>query len=271
VLFRSLLTHKAYHKPLKQLGIDPEEISLGDQSLAEVLEDLMGETASLVVPFEIGAPPIPYDQLERLDELRQSLREAGAEGTRESWAYAFGVHLNPEVPSRTTESVLAHVRAFLILYPWLLQDGEIDRTRRMSPFIDPFPQEYLELLFDADYAPEGPEMVRDYHQYNPDRNRPLDLYPLLAELWPKVVESFEGIGKLRPRPTYHYRLPNSDIDRADWSLIEEWNRWVKIEKLAHQPALIKDLMQTYLKQKSDTLINFEQDWVQYLNQNYFQA
>lgn len=183
----------------------------------------------------------------------------------------MGLHLNPEVPSHEAESVLAHVRAFLLLYPWLLRDGEVDRTRRVSHFIDPFPKDYLKLLFDANYTPDGPQLVRDYHQYNPDRNRPLDLYPLLAELWPNEVKELGDLGKLRPRPTYHYRLPNSDIDREDWSLIGEWNRWVKVETLAAQPRQMQTSMQTYLTMEADTLINFEQDWYQYLNQHYFSA
>lgn len=265
-----LLTEKAYEQPLRELGLDLKGTQVGDQTLEKVLEQLMGQTASQLVPYEIAAPPLPYDQLPRLDELRQALHEAGAEGTRGSLAFAFGLHLNPELPDHSAASVLAHLRAFLILYPWLLREGQVDLTRRFSPFIDPFPQDYIDLLFDADYQPDGPQLVADYHQHNPDRNRPLDCYPLFTELWPEATQPLEAeIGKLNPRPTYHYRLPNCDIDRDDWSLLDEWNRWVAVEQLAQASAQLKDLMAAHQRQQADTWFNFSQQWHQYLTEHYF--
>ncbi len=266
-----LLTQKSYEAPLRKLGFDPDQLQVGDQSLAKALESLLSETAVQLVPFEIGAPPIPFDQLPRLDELRAALHQAGAVGTRASWAFAFGLHLNPEAPQQSVDSILQHLRAFLVLYPWLLRDGQIDLSRRVSPFIDPFPQSYLDRVFAADYAPDGPQLVQDYYADNPDRNRPLDLYPLLAHRWPDEVAALEDIGKLSARPTYHYRLPNCDIDRADWSLIEEWNRWVTIERLAQQPDHLRDLMAQYLQQQQDTLFNFGEQWAKHLTQTYFNA
>jgi hypothetical protein len=40
---------------------------------------------------------------------------------------------------------------------------------------------------------------------------------------------------IKPRPTWHYRLPNCLIDDPDWSLRDPWREWVRIEKLAADP------------------------------------
>jgi len=37
---------------------------------------------------------------------------------------------------------------------------------------------------------------------------------------------------IKPRPTWHYRLPNCLIDDPDWSLRDPWHEWVRIETLA---------------------------------------
>src|SRR4051812_169298 len=89
----SLLKDRKYEAPLRAIGISPEQTNL------RWLEEALLGTFSTLVPIEIGTPPIPIDALARLDDLRQRLCLARAKGTRASILYAFGLHINPEIPS----------------------------------------------------------------------------------------------------------------------------------------------------------------------------
>jgi hypothetical protein len=40
---------------------------------------------------------------------------------------------------------------------------------------------------------------------------------------------------IKPRPAWHYRLPNCLIDDPEWSLARPWSEWVTIERLAADP------------------------------------
>src|SRR6185436_20978207 len=102
-------------------------------------------------PTEISAPPIPITDLAPLDALRDLLRQAGAKGTRRSVLYAFGMHINPELPSDDPAEVRDVMRAFLLLEPWLRERTEVDLTRRIAPYINPFPREYARLILREDY------------------------------------------------------------------------------------------------------------------------
>src|SRR3954463_16744587 len=87
----------------------------------------------------------------------------------------------------------------------------------------------------------------DYLTHNPTRNRPLDMLPLLAFNVPGLMERPGLAGqKVRPRPTFHYRLPDSSIDEDGWSIAEEWGRWVLVERLADDPTLAARFAREYL-------------------------
>jgi hypothetical protein len=43
------------------------------------------------------------------------------------------------------------------------------------------------------------------------------------------------------RPTFHFRLPDCRIDEADWSLAQEWRRWLTVERVAEDDALLRRL------------------------------
>lgn len=227
-----LLHDRRYRKLLEEtdLGVDLSE-------LGEPLEKMVGWLAELVVPFEVTTPPVPLDELSRVDELRALLAQRKARGTGARLRYAMGLHINPEVVSRGAGSILRHLQAFLALYDDLVESSDIDLTRRLTPFIDEFPNSYLLLVLDPDYAPSLEEMAADYVAHNPTRNRPLDLLPLFVELLgTQVLAGVPESEKLRPRPTFHYRLPNCRVDEAEWTVAEEWNRWVGVEELAGRPA-----------------------------------
>jgi len=193
----------------------------------------IGDIVGLWLPNEIVAPPVPYDQLGELDRLIGALRAHNAEGTGASVFYGFGLQLNPEVAATDVDYILRHLRAYLILSPWLRQQIEIDLTRRLLPFADPFPEEYARHVLAPDYLPDLEGLIRDYVAANPSRNRELDLMPLFMELAPEVIRSLVDDPHIKARPTFHYRLPNAQLDDPGWvGVVGEWNRWVAVERLA---------------------------------------
>ncbi len=256
----TFLTEKKYKKAFEIFDIHPETIKFGDRTLEENLEALLESVTGKIFPFEIACPPVCINQLDRLEALREALFRNHAQGTESFPTNAFGTHINVEIPTKDVTTMLAYIRAFILLYPYLLEVGKTDLARKLSPFIDPYPDEFADLILDNDYAPDLDTFIRDYHYFNPDRNRPLDLYPLFAALNKNLLTQYTGLGKVKPRNTFHYRLPNSSISEPTWTLAQEWNNWVTLEELAHDREKIKTLSQEYLAMKKDTIIGFETRW-----------
>jgi len=247
-----LLTHKSYRKAFESLGIHFENWSLDRKHWEDKIEDLIASVGSHLIPVEIISPPLRFDQFYILENLRKAT----------SFVYAFGVHINPEIPSVELKSLIRHLQAFIIFYPWILESSQIDISRRLTHFINPFPDEYIQLILSMDYRPDAEGFIKDYHQYNPDRNRPLDLYPLLSYLYPEPIEKLGDLGPVSSRPTYHYRLPNCMIDDPEWRLYPTWNRWIEVELLAQDELKMKEIMKYYWKTYHETMIGFHQKWSQ---------
>lgn len=256
----TLLTDKKYRRPFEKYNIRLEDIQLGSVTLEDELEEFLESIVGKIFPYEIATPPVPSPQIEEFEKLRQKLYEHHAEGTGSFLTNAFGTHINVEVPNQKTSTLLNYLRAMVLLYPFLLRAGKTDLARRVSPFIDPYPGIYAELLLSPGYQPDLATFMRDYHRFNPDRNRPLDMYPLFAFMRQDIVSSFRDIGKVKPRNTFHYRLPNSSISMPGWTLASEWNLWVTIEELANEPEKIGLMSKDYLSMKEDTLVGFESKW-----------
>lgn len=263
-----LLNEKTYKKVFDTFNINLKEIKSGDQTLEDDVEDALESMINKVIPYEIGTPPVPATEIEQFEKLRESLFDNNAEGTKAFLTNAFATHINPEVPATDTATILKYLRAFLLLYPWLLKEGETDFARRVTSFINPYPDSYIQLVLPADYNPGLEKFIEDYHQYNPDRNRPLDMYPLFAALSEEQVNKFKDLGNVKARKTFHYRLPNSLISQPDWTLAKEWNNWVVIEELANDPDQLEKLSSTYLDLKENTLLGFESKWVSYLEHEF---
>lgn len=232
-----------------------------EESTQHGLEDMLGTLASFVVPSEVGTPPVPLSEIENLDLLRNELLVHKAKGTKTSLLRAFGTHINAELPKLTISCILDYLRAFLLLYPWLLEHSKIDISRRVTSFINPFPEEYTRLVLDEAYNRDLPTFLADYYKYNPDRNRPLDLYPVLAFLDKEAVFKLQGLGPVKDRPTFHYRLPNSLIDDPSWTLASEWNCWVLVEELASDREKIKAMSREYLDLEKNSLLGFKTRWI----------
>ncbi len=234
-----LFKEKRYEVYLAKAGI-----ALQPESSHALAQHLL-KMASLLVPYEIVTPPIPLDRLDSVEALREELRAHGARGTRSAIRFAFGLHFNPEIPSLEAPVILRYLRAFLVLYPWILRSADVDFTRRLTPYVDEFPARYVSLVLDENYDPA--RLIRDYLHYNPTRNRPLDLLPLLAQIDLDAVMAAEVERDLiKPRPALHYRLPNCLIDEPGWSIAKEWNPWVEVEKLAADPSRLEKMSRNYL-------------------------
>ena len=211
------------------------------------LRDAVVGLSSTLVPAEIVCPPIPWDEAHALDDLVGDLRALGAEGTKEGLFWAFGAQLNPEPPSLETPHLIETLRAFVILREWLRAEIDVDTVRRISFFAAPFPDGYCAQILQPDYAPAFPRFADDYLAANASRDRELDVLPLLKHLdCDRVIAALPN-EKVNARPTWHYRLPNSEVERSDWSIGLEWDRWVRVERLAARPDLLREAATEWLR------------------------
>lgn len=255
------LTDRTYLRPLELFGLDAAS------DTAQRVEEGVLQIAAEVVPLEIVTPPIPWTQLHELDALWGALRQAGAEDTYSSILFAFGLHLNPEVPDTDTATLVDHLRAFLLLADWLIESSRVDLKRRLSPFIRPFPETYRRELLAPDYAPDATQFLDHYLAHNPTRNRPLDLLPLFVHLHGAgCLARVENAALVKPRPTFHYRLPNCELTSAGWTPVRDWNRWVTVERLANDRPLLAELAKAYLRTSDLPLRLQSGGWVEELKQ-----
>lgn len=260
----SFLYEKKYAEILDKVGIR-KAIKEQDHNIFNKIEKVLEEVASGFIPNEIVTPPVSINKLDTFDPLIKEMKKKNAEGTGESLIYAFATHINPEVPSLDVDLILRYLRSFLLLYEWLFKELKIDFTRKLTSFIDPFAMEYMDLVLDPAYNPDLDKFANDYIRFNPKRDRPLDLYPVLGFLKPDTREK-EKSGIVKTRPTFHYRLPNSEIDIRNWSLSYEWNYWWYVEKLAYEENEIEDLSNKYLELRKNSILNFKGKWIEITDQ-----
>lgn len=238
--------------------------------LRRVLSEGIGGIAGQFVPLEIVTPPMTLEQLPELEVLRNELYQQKVVGTKANYTNAFGMHINPDIASKDITYILNILRAFLILYPWMIKVMNVDLSRRLLSYIDPFPKEYTLLILDKDYVPSLDEFIDDYKAYNLTRNRALDLWPLLTYLKPEALEeiSKDEQGLVKPRPTFHYRLPNCEIDDPNWRIARDWNYWVKVENLAEDKDTLILMADEYQQFLDNPLSWFSNDWVEHIEKHY---
>lgn len=227
--------------------------------------DLLSQAALLLVPIEVVCPPIPVTGLEVLDPMVQALRDAGAVGTEDSPVAAYGVHVNTEIPRVDAETISRYLKAFALLQWWLVQSHDVDLTRRITPFIDLYPEAYVERLLSRPECTMD-QIFDDYLAHNATRNRALDLLTLLAEIDGDRVRRAVDDPRIKARPAFHYRLPNCHIEKPDWSLASAWNRWCVVEQLAHRKEDLDTLGALFLE-RSRPLLGVSRDgWVEHMDQ-----
>lgn len=221
------------------------------RAVRDGLTTALNTVSTLWVPVEIVSPPIPLQVLPELDPLVSALRNVGAEGSDDGLLYAFATQLNPEVPSRRADAILAHLKAFLLLADGLRESIDVDLVRRALPFIRPFPSSYIRKVIDPEYQPALHQFIDDYIEANPTRNRELDLLPLFTALAPERVRQKLDDALIKARPTFHYRMPDTRLSDPGWNLIVEWNRWAEVEHLAADAAALRRLGEVYLEGKRE--------------------
>ncbi len=225
--------------------------------------DLLSQAAHLVVPLEVVCPPLPLDQLPALHALVEGLRQAGAQGTDDSPIAAYGVHINPEIGTLDVNALHDYLRSFALLQWWLAEAHALDLARRISPYIDLYPDSYLKALL-SERPPSMVRLISDYLTHNPTRNRGLDLLPLLTQIDAQQVRLEVDDPKVKARPAFHYRLPNSHVERPGWSLADEWNRWWVVESLAQRPAELDRLSRSFISQWRPVLGVNRRTWQEYM-------
>lgn len=240
--------------PDKPKPADPNDDSLGDQ-VERGLREALGAVGELVMPVEITTAPLPIAALADIDRLVEALRRRGATGTGGNPLYAFGLQLNPELAARDAGYLTDMLKAFLLLEDWLRRDSGIDASRRLTPFVSHFPADYARRVVDPGYRPDLARLIDDYLEANPTRNRDLDLLPAFAELDPERVRSRIDDRLVKARPAFHYRLPDSRVGRPGWGVIADWNRWIRVERLADDRARLDEAGRAFLERAPGGLID----------------
>jgi hypothetical protein len=249
-----LLTKQKLKKGAKDLSrvtgikIDQEDI--------ESIEQLIARFSKDIVPYEISTPPLPLDKIDIVEMIVESLSKNNAKGTTYKIYNAFGLHINVEVTSLEVESLLAYLRAYVILQDFINKDAKVNLARKITPFIDNFKTDYIKYILKQSYNPSVDELIKDYIKFNPTRNRSLDMLPILAFIDEKTVRKLLPDEKIKPRPAFHYRLSNSNIGDENWRVSNECNRWILVENLANDEESLIKLSKEYIKYL-DNFVNLD--------------
>lgn len=225
----------------------------------------LGSLAENLVPIEIVAPPLTLKHCRCLLPLITRLRDAGAKGTGESLIAAYGVHINTEVPSLQPDSLLRYLQAFSLLQWWLVDAHRVDATRKLSPYIDTYPEAYTRLLASQDSVSLD-QLIDDYLTHNPSRNRALDMLPIWTYLDESKVMSVLKDRKINARPAFHYRLPNCHLERSDWQLTDPWKIWWVVEALANDLPALAYWKKAFIDAEKPLVGVLEKDWKERLEQ-----
>lgn len=252
-----------------ELDSDPiKDLDLQDRRLPESVRELGGQAmtvidaaAEKIVPLEIVSPPVPFSELERIEILCDELRRAGALGSREALYYAFGLQLNPELPDLKAATLVRYLQAFAALYEWLKARHQVDLSRKVTSYIEPWNSTYIDLLIAKDYDPDMDQLMKDYLHYNPTRNKALDLLPLFAHLNSDLLARYVKDERIKSRPTLHYRLPDCDIDNPAWHFSTVWNDWVVLEQLVANTADLSALVTEFRNSRKLSFHNLTHSWV----------
>lgn len=256
-----ILTSLAYRDWLSSLGVDFSPGSGGER-----WEQNVDHLSRQLVPCEIVTAPIPVTDLASLHQIIAVVEDMEGEGTQESFYYAFGLHMNPSIPSTQSSSLLAYIQSFLLLSDWIIEDAGTDFARRyFTKYIDPFPKGYVERVLDPNYRPDLESLMDDYLWYNPTRNRSLDMLPIFfdidrARVLAKVKESERPL--IKGRPAFHYRLPDCRVGEPGWALEDEWNRWQLVEVLASDADKRLDLLGAWQREQARFRFSHRASWVE---------
>ncbi len=210
----------------------------GDGEFLHKAKELLGDIGRELVPTEVVTPPVPAGRLPEIDALIGDLARLGAEGTRSSLLSGFGLHLNPALgPGDLHAGPIRRVlQAYMLAAPVLRSAIDVPPMRALLPFIEPFPDRYVDKVLAPDYDPSLAQLIDDYLLHNPTRNRELDLLPVFAELDGDRVRQAVPDPHVSALPTFHGRRPNAEFVNPDWTVAGQWARWLQIELAALDTA-----------------------------------
>lgn len=227
-----------------------EESSIGDLEIyldtaltkarKSALRDLALDLGHEVIPVEIVTDPLDMDGLEKLDDFREVLRHEGAAGSGAGVLLGFGVHLNVEIASEQPADIIRPLMAYALIEDWMRKTHPIDESRRLLPFTAPYPTSFVRALIALGPDAGIDALIECYLAETPSRNHGLDMFPLLAHLRPDAMTD-KLRASTKPRPAFHFRLPDCRIDDPDWSLADEWRRWLMVERIAADLPLMQRL------------------------------
>lgn len=197
-----------------------------------------------VVPRELITGPLPLLRLAEVDAAVAALRAGGAKGRGASLWGSLGLHFNVEPPRLAAPTLLAYLRAYLLLEPVLRRAVA---RRRWRPFLAAaFPADYARRVLTPNYQPDLAVLADHYLAANPTRDRGLDLLPVLLHLDEARVRAVLPHAKIGARPVLHLRLPQAYVSEPGWGIAGDWNRWVTVERLAADPERLASLGRAYL-------------------------
>ncbi len=254
----SYLKQERYVSALESVGIRRKDI--------RKVEDVLETVAQSIVPCEVVTDPVPISQQQEVETLREALQNTKAAGTNAHVAYAFGLHLNPEVASTSAQHLCSVLASFLLVYEWIVDTRGVDWSRRITPFIDPFPSQYVEKVINPDYAPDLETLVEDYLEANPTRNRALDMLPVFTQLAPDRVRSVIADPAVKARPAFHYRLPDCRIDERAWRIAHAIEPWTLVERIANNSDLRHRMAEGHRKIRQAIGLGRRAQWVAHLDE-----
>ncbi|MGF2735276.1 amidoligase family protein [Marinobacter sp. DUT-1] len=246
--------------PIKGLDLADERLPSSIRELGGQAMDVIDAAAERVVPLEIVTPPIPLSRLQDVETLVDELHLLGALGSREAIYFAFGLQLNPELPDLQPATIVRYLQAFAALYDWLKARHQLDISRKFTTYIEPWASRYTDELMADSYAPDQTQLMRDYLEFNPTRNRALDLLPLFSHLDADLLVEYVRDPRIKSRPTLHYRLPDCDIDNPEWHFSSVWNDWVILEQIANRADDLAELRGLFRDSRKFSFHNLTHSW-----------
>ena len=255
-----LLKSVKYRELLSKINVD-----FNLDILVREIEQGVDSLSSFLIPCEIVTEPLTFREFPRINDMVKVLNSLKAKGTQDSIFYAFGLHMNPSVPDLNIKTLVTYMQSFLLLTDWIIEDARIDFSRRFfTSFIDPFPNSYVEKVLDPNYDSTVETFIDDYLEFNPSRNRALDLLPVLCEIdMEKVLAGVktEERSLVNGRPAFHYRLPDCRLGDDKWSIADEWNRWWYVETISSDNNLRAKLMALWGKNKKQFFMARKKQWI----------
>jgi hypothetical protein len=206
----------------------------------------LGVAVSPFVPRELITTPMPISRLPGMDEVVAILRAAGARGRGAVLLDSLGLHFNVEPPRLDAPTLTSYLKAFLLV------DRDLRRetargSRRLALTLPPdYPDAYRRRVLAPGYRPDLATLTADYLAANPTRKRALDLLPLLTFLDEPRVRAALPDEKIGARPVFHYRLPQAHLSDPGWSIMPDWEGWLRVERLAADPDRLEGLARTAL-------------------------